>query len=280
MNTENLRIATEFARIWPDTHSKRILPELISLHNETHRISDRSYLIVRNGKLVDPETGNSVKIDRSSYLGEKEGEFFDLLENWADRNDEGTSFWISPLKEGKYPCNKIVIYQLAYIPETMEKALLLRETILIDTPKEHCLEIAKEFQPQLGSVTNAEFLRNKLFIAGNGFDVEDFLKFTLNKENLAASVPSQEAIEYVVDLLKTRKDPYFVAQEMQRVGILGSYSISCPPSFGSFFERPSLLIGEKLCCTCPFCKQQVEAIIFLGQIHCPKCKKSAPWNRS
>ena len=34
----------------------------------------------------------------------------------------------------------------------------------------------------------------------------------------------------------------------------------------------------KLCCTCPFCKKQVEAEIGGGRIKCPECKKSAPYS--
>lgn len=33
-----------------------------------------------------------------------------------------------------------------------------------------------------------------------------------------------------------------------------------------------------LCCTCPFCKREVEAKIARGRIECPNCKKSAKWN--
>ena len=32
-----------------------------------------------------------------------------------------------------------------------------------------------------------------------------------------------------------------------------------------------------LCCTCPFCKKEVEAKIAKGKIECPNCKKSAKW---
>jgi len=35
-----------------------------------------------------------------------------------------------------------------------------------------------------------------------------------------------------------------------------------------------------LCCTCPFCDKQVEAPIYDGEIHCPKCGRSAPWKGS
>lgn len=32
-----------------------------------------------------------------------------------------------------------------------------------------------------------------------------------------------------------------------------------------------------LCCTCPFCKEKVEAKIAKGKIECPSCKKTAKW---
>lgn len=32
-----------------------------------------------------------------------------------------------------------------------------------------------------------------------------------------------------------------------------------------------------LCCTCPFCKKEVEAKIAKGRIECPECRKSAKW---
>jgi len=34
---------------------------------------------------------------------------------------------------------------------------------------------------------------------------------------------------------------------------------------------------QTLCCTCPFCKEQVEAVIGGGKIKCPNCKKEAAW---
>ncbi len=39
-------------------------------------------------------------------------------------------------------------------------------------------------------------------------------------------------------------------------------------------------IDEKriLCCECPFCHKKVEAEIYDGKIHCPKCKKEAVWS--
>lgn len=53
----------------------------------------------------------------------------------------------------------------------------------------------------------------------------------------------------------------------------------CPGKSGADDPYSVSESGEKriLCCTCPFCEQQVEAIIEDGKITCPKCKKSAPW---
>lgn len=36
---------------------------------------------------------------------------------------------------------------------------------------------------------------------------------------------------------------------------------------------------ETLCCTCPFCNTEVEAVIAKGRIYCPHCKESAPYSR-
>ena len=35
----------------------------------------------------------------------------------------------------------------------------------------------------------------------------------------------------------------------------------------------------KLCCTCPFCSREVEAVIGGGKITCPDCKASVPWSQ-
>ncbi len=35
----------------------------------------------------------------------------------------------------------------------------------------------------------------------------------------------------------------------------------------------------RLCCTCPFCSREVEAVIGGGKITCPDCKASVPWSQ-
>ena len=53
----------------------------------------------------------------------------------------------------------------------------------------------------------------------------------------------------------------------------------------SFQSSITPRLGEKdgkkiLCCTCPFCKSEVEAVIEEGTITCPKCSAQAPWSEN
>lgn len=67
--------------------------------------------------------------------------------------------------------------------------------------------------------------------------------------------------------------PREILDDMQEIrGCAGGGRVikSLIPRFGD--ER------RTLCCTCPYCKEQVEAIIEDGTIKCPKCLKEAPWS--
>lgn len=71
-------------------------------------------------------------------------------------------------------------------------------------------------------------------------------------------------------------------QIMQKVRMLpgcagGEDSVT---SVESITERSAFTSSEILCCTCPFCNKEVEAVISGGRITCPKCNESAPWNKS
>lgn len=62
-------------------------------------------------------------------------------------------------------------------------------------------------------------------------------------------------------------------------GGMGMETMSSP--FSVLDKDPNKNTQEKtiLCCTCPFCKQEVEAVIGGGRITCPNCEKSASWSR-
>jgi len=84
---------------------------------------------------------------------------------------------------------------------------------------------------------------------------------------------------------------YSIAQEKATIfGLLDRlplpliyYGGSCPATqFGMpVYNYASWLYGKdkkkKLCCTCPKCHRKVEAEIYNGKIHCPKCKAEADW---
>lgn len=60
---------------------------------------------------------------------------------------------------------------------------------------------------------------------------------------------------------------------------MGMEAMSSPFSVSD--KDPNKTTQEKtiLCCTCPFCKQEVEAVIGGGRITCPNCEKSASWSK-
>lgn len=64
-------------------------------------------------------------------------------------------------------------------------------------------------------------------------------------------------------------------------GLSGGSGIETMSSPFSVADKdPNKTTQEKtiLCCTCPFCKQEVEAVIGGGRITCPNCEKSASWS--
>ena len=87
----------KFIPSWRFSHPKRLSEEIRSVFNETNRHPDPFKLIYRDGKILNFETKEPVNINRSSYIGQKEGEFFDALTDWLGQNNEGSAVWISPL---------------------------------------------------------------------------------------------------------------------------------------------------------------------------------------
>lgn len=69
-----------------------------------------------------------------------------------------------------------------------------------------------------------------------------------------------------------------VKEVMAGCGVSGGYDLNenqkdSPNSISDFDPKKERV----LCCTCPFCKEKVEAKIAKGKIECPSCKKTAKW---
>ena len=232
----------KFIPSWTYTNPQRLEQEIISSFNETNRKPDNFRLKYKNGNIVDFETEQPVKIDRSSYLGRMDGELFDVLGSWISENDQGTALWISPSYDTRYPCNKITIYQIESAID--KEKIMMNVSILFDTPKNHTLEIAAKINPYFIKETDPEILRNKLFQLNDGLDLDSVLKM-ISANGIFPPTPSQEVIRYFVDRIYSGFDPRRIAQEMQERGVIGKFSISCGGgSFVSnFMDKSSLTLN-------------------------------------
>lgn len=99
------------------------------------------------------------------------------------------------------------------------------------------------------------------------------------------AVPTQ--MQYYLDQMIAYANPQFIACG----GLVNSFGAGpgLPNSAKGLFQSPLSQVKESLfgansqaesrilCCTCPYCKQEVEAVIKDGSITCPKCNKSVSW---
>lgn len=213
-----------FVTSWKNTGRDRLREEIVSAFNETHRKPDEYRYKSKDGKLVDFKTGEEIKIDSSTHLGQKESELLDALNQWFNENDSGTAIWISPSLEGSYPCNKITTYKIEYL-ETEEKTTF-NVTVLFDTPKDHTLKIASGLNPAFLEANDPEILRNKLFSLDEEFDLLSLLKL-IGAKQYFPETPSQTTINYFIDEIYSGRDPREIAMEMEKRGIVGEFSVSC-----------------------------------------------------
>lgn len=276
----------KFIPSWRNTHPKRLKEEIVSLFNETNRNRDRFRLLYQNGKILDFETQEPVKIDRSTYVGKKEGEFFDTFSRWLGKNNEGSAVWISPLLDGLYPCNKVTIYQIENVEG--DKKVTLNTSILLDTPLTHCLEIAAKLNPDFDNLDNPEFLRNKLFSVDIDFNLQNLLSLASAQVN-SEPTPGQETILYFMKLIYSGYNPGVIAGKMHQMGVIGEHAISCAalkpnpnPTFGGFMDTRSFVMNftgnlgssgsesGKFVKNCGACGTRIEARISKGY-KCSNC---------
>lgn len=266
-----------FIPSWRTTSPDRLAQEIVSSFNETHRKPDEFKYKYIQGKLVDFQTGEEVNIDRSTYLGQKDAEFFDALTSWVSENDSGVALWISPSYESAYPSNKITIY-------TIEKSLggektTLNVSVLFDTPQDHTLEIAGRLNESFKSIKNPEVLRNKLFTMDENFSLVSLLEL-ISANQYFPPTPSIETINYFVREIHSGRSPRSIAEEMYKNGIIGEHSVSCAGTGATrILESGSLVLNfggaedqyGSLYFSCPKCG--VTNMRPFGQLisHCQHC---------
>jgi len=251
---------TNFISSWSTTDPRRLEEEIISVFNETNRKPDYFRLKYKNGNIVDFGTEQPVKIDRTSYLGRKDGELFDALGTWFSENDHGTAVWISPTHGSRYPCNKITVYQIE--SATDEEKIASNISILFDTPKNHTIEIASKLNSNFTGISDPEILRNKLFQLDEGQSLVTILDLILVSRD-TPSTPSQETVRYFVEQIYSGVDPRIIAREMQERGVIGQFSVSC----GGSSSTAKLFGGNSLTLNFSGIEDQFGSLEF----SCPHC---------
>ena len=239
MNVENINVATRFAQSWTTTPDERRVAEIISVFNETNRITDpwSSYVDEHGIYLTGSEDKTYVGeiIERDSSLGAIEGQVFDSLETWASQNEEGLACWISPAYAGKYPCSKMIFHQIAYEVGSLNK-IVLNAAILFESSPQDCVSLAQKLFPNLkDEITDTETLRSTLIIPGLNFQIgtvlEEIQKLDADSLNTTPKIATEELVvkaKYISHLIASGASADRVAREMQRQGLLGEHSISCP----------------------------------------------------
>lgn len=259
-HAENPDLTTlRFIDNWNLQNPQRLVAELVSVHKETHRKPDIYHFEVRDGLLIDPETKEPIL----NFIapGIEKG-IAENLQSWAIKNEEGVAYWISPRLEGVYPCNKIIIHNIAYTQEG--EKIVLNSAILFD-----------------GNLENPEELRKTLFYAEDTPEtfskiltfIEEVSRQKINKVFDYNEEIVRSQAEYFARQIKMGVTPSIVVEEMQKNGFLGKNSISCRLSlenqtFSSFLDSKSLISIFTSTESSPS-----------GYFECPNCKGLIPSGR-
>jgi hypothetical protein len=262
---------------------------LASRSHETRRVSDPYIFTINQEKLSTPG-GVVVEeiIDKYGYLGQVEARAFEKIQNWANKNTEGLSLWISPPYPNEYPVSKAVVSEIVY--SSKGQKLLLNRAIVLDIEEKTCLEIANQF----GVFSTVEGLRETPIF----FNHQDYTwigvldKYTSQTKDIKTSQDIVVKNETYFRVNKIEETIYVARQQgiylsdfemAKKEDLIGKHQESCPSGKNTAFnvlsnEGSASQESKILRCTCPFCKAQVSAVISGGRIHCPNCGASATYS--
>jgi hypothetical protein len=237
---ENLQTAKNFVdNGWRNAERTRIVEEIISTSNETHRQADTWNYNVDEDGLFIISGGRKVYIKdvvkRSGSPERQEFETLEKLESWAKDSESGTVAWISPPYPGKYPCSKLMLHQISYEFGTLQKTIR-SVAILFDSSETATLNALKRLFPDTKEFSNLEDLRSFLIKVPHEIstelianEIKKLDKNVLRKQHLSQKDLVERA-SYISELIVGGANSRFVSYEMQRLGLLGQFSISCPSS--------------------------------------------------
>lgn len=244
MNERNIKTVEEFVENgWRSTSPLRLVEEIISVHNETHRITDEyPYYLGQDGlKMVTTNERGETEtvlindiISRNGYLGKTEGMVFDQLEDWAKNTTEGVALWISPRFAGKYPCSKIIIHNLSYEFGTLQKTIN-NFAILLDADDNAVLNTLHSLFPETKNYTDIEDFRSLLIKTKPDFAIANLIKAiseidhkVLSNNQVLDKNELRKRASFISEMILNGANQRQIAYEAQRLGLLGEHSISCP----------------------------------------------------
>lgn len=289
------RELAQYVHRWKFQKSQeQVVEEIASYGHETRRIPDSYYFYIdtKTGKLLASASMEPVEkfIDKDSPLGMLEYEGFRKTQSWAEVAPQGTvSVWFSPPLPGTCNVSKLIISEKT---KKDGKDALLNHAVLFDATEEHCKTIVQSFarewniDPSFFDVTNVIRANPIMLTCDVHMCVNILAKYIRDDEGWKA-ITSRTSLKTKMDSLFLARrffDKYVATpdyyklqaylQSDEKDELFGEHEGSCPT--GTAF---SVLFGAKiLCCTCPYCLNQVEALILEGVIYCPHCKRSAPLN--
>lgn len=211
------KTVNRFSQTWGNKDKNSLVSEFVSIARETNREPDNYHFVLKNGTLLDPNTGKPIL----NFIAEGiEKDIARSLQDWANEKEEGMALWVSPSQEDFYPCPKIIIHQIAH-NENGEK-VILNTAILFD-----------------GEIVNPDLKRKTLYsFPDSDANLQKILNWIKRKSDKnVVNNPSEnthEKAQYYAQLLQSGFAKQFVIQEMLRSGFIGQNPISCPrSSFGA-----------------------------------------------
>lgn len=247
----------------------QVVHEIASCLQESRRETDYyHYIEDRDGDLFSPSAKCKIKnvIYRNNYIGEVEGQAFDEINRWFNKNRQGAVAWISPMHPVYYPLDSKII--ISEINNYHGIKTLINRSIILDMDGQECLEMAQVLaersinRPYLESVHAVR--TTPLFL--NPDNWVDIMSEIIYDPELWDKVRSGQDITKQAKALQQAQKVYR-GEVVMTVG-----SLSCPVNFGlstgfrTFFDS-SLMLENTF--PCPKCERGIPS--GKGITTCPHC---------
>ena len=267
---------------WIVAPSTQDSENLASKSHETRKIPDPYIFIVEDGKL---KTLLGVDIEKEVLRGNRiyDAEYEALLkiQEWADRNEKGTSIWFSPPYLNGYSSLKIVASEI--LKEVNGKKILFNRAIVLDVDCDTSLKIAnylsdktysdpEKLREQPVFLTERQDWMNLLAIYTTQIDqIRSSQDLVIKKQTLSQiNRVYSSAVVREMNIYQART---FVERAARERGLIGDRPDSCATNgtssaFNTFIGN-ALVEGPLGSFPCPRCNGSIPS--GLGITTCPHC---------